>query len=358
MSFASVTTDVNVQNHSRVSLSAKQAWETQKRNPSGRIKPGYLNAPTGFMDVVIIRNGGTEDQETELAFRKRHPTDIAQAVQRELNRLMANPPIILRGKWSETVQKMGNYVFRLAGNLSPEVVHSYSPTLCSIFPGKASVVPTKGWTWIQLWGVDVEYFEDDIDYAYDEGDLLKVFRANPCFANAVIPVPPYWQGNPLNFKKPTLMVIAAILDETNEICQHASREGVCMFGCQIKFVHAGEHASLVQCARCHKLGHNASSNKCRVPKAESHCYICGKGHQSQHHSFECPGPHKVPGSCDCVPKCLLCKQSGHTAHDKGCSCRGDFALPHLPKAAPVEVGPPIEDANKVAAIPLHAEHAL
>jgi hypothetical protein len=55
--------------------------------------------------------------------------------------------------------------------------------------------------------------------------------------------------------------------------------------------------------------------------------------------------------CDCIPKCLLCKQSGHTAHDKGCSWRGDFAPPCLPWAAPVEVQPPIEDALKVAAIP-------
>jgi hypothetical protein len=39
------------------------------------------------------------------------------------------------------------------------------------------------------------------------------------------------------------------------------------------------------------------------------------------------------------------------SQDKGCSHRGDFALPHLPKAALVEVAPPIEDAAKVAAIP-------
>jgi hypothetical protein len=170
---------------------------------------------------------------------------VTQAVQRELNRVTANPPIILRGKWSDTVAKTGNFIFRLAGNISVEVVHSFGPILCSIFPGEASVVPTKGWTWIQLRGVDVEYMDNDIGYGFDETDLLKAFQANPCFAMAVLPVPPYWQGNPLNFTKPTATVIAAILDEDNSICQQASREGVCMFGRQIKFVRTGDHLSRI-----------------------------------------------------------------------------------------------------------------
>jgi hypothetical protein len=350
MSFAT-TTAANIANHTTATLSANQAREAQKHNPSGRVKSGYSNAPSGFTDAVVIRNGGAADRDIENAFRKRNPADIAQAVQRELNHVTANPPIILQGKWSDMVQKTGNFVFRLAGNLSAEAVHSYGPLLCSIFPGDASVVPTRGWTWIQLRGVDIEYMEEDVGYAFDEADLLKSFQANPCFANVALPVPPYWQGNPLNFTKPMAMVIAAILDEDNAICQQASREGVCMFGRQIKFVCAGDHPSLIQCARCHEIGHNASSPKCRTPKDQSHCYVCGKGHQSQHHSFECNGLHKVPGTCDCVPKCLLCKQSGHTARDRGCPRRGDFAPPRLPRAAPVEARPPVEDALKEAAIP-------
>jgi hypothetical protein len=349
MSFAT-TTAANIAYHTTASLTAKQARESQKHNLSGRVKAGYSNAPTGFTDAVVIQKGRV-DQDIELAFRKHNPADIAQAVQRELNRVTANPPIILRGKWSDTVQKTGNFVFRLAGNLSTETVHSYGPILCSIFPGDASIVPTRGWTWIQLWGVDVEYMEDDVGYAFDESDLLKSFRANPCFANVALPVPPYWQGNPLNFMRPMSTVIAAILDEDNSICQRASREGVCMFGRQIKFVRAGDHPSLIQCARCHELGHNASSPKCRTPHDQYRCYVCGKGHQSQHHSFECTGPHKVPGHCDCIPKCLLCKQPRHTARDRKCPRCGDFSPPRLLQAAPVEALPPVEDTFKEAAIP-------
>jgi hypothetical protein len=80
MSFAT-TMKSNIMNHNKASSLAKQARETQKWNPLGHIKAGYSNAPMGFTDVVVIWNRGVEDREVELAFRKRHPTDIAQAVQ-------------------------------------------------------------------------------------------------------------------------------------------------------------------------------------------------------------------------------------------------------------------------------------
>jgi hypothetical protein len=350
ISFALVTMSANIHNHVKVSLSAQHTREMQKRNPSGKMKPGYSNVPLGFTDVVIIRNGGVDNETIEMSFCKQLPADIAQAAQRELNRLTANPPIVLRGKWSDTVQKTGNFVFCLAGNLSPEVIHSYGPLLCSHFPGTASVVPTWGWTWIQLRGVDVEYIEDNMGFTFDEEDLLKAFQANPCFANVVIAVPLYWQGNLLNFKKQTLTVITAILDEDNSLCQRTSRKGVCMFGRQVKFVRAGEHPSLIQCTQCHELGHNHSSPKCSMDRDSVQRYICGKGHDARDHLFKCPGTHKNPSICDCAPKCLLCKQSGHHVRDKKCMLQGDFAPPRLPRAAPVEARPPVEDALKEAAI--------
>jgi predicted lipid-binding transport protein (Tim44 family) len=79
MSFTT-TTAANIAVHSSASLTAQQAREVQKRNPSGKFKAGHSNAPTGFTDVVVIRKGGVEDRQIEDSFRKRHPGDIAQAV--------------------------------------------------------------------------------------------------------------------------------------------------------------------------------------------------------------------------------------------------------------------------------------
>jgi hypothetical protein len=109
-----------------------------------------------------------------------------------------------------------------------------------------------------------------------------------------------------------------------------------MFGHQVKFVRAGDSASLVQCSRCHMVGHYFSSPKCRLPPGANKCFRCGGPHHSDNHDFECTGPHAVQGVCNCPKKCILCKGNGHTACDKACPQRGDFAPLRLLKPAPRE----------------------
>jgi hypothetical protein len=330
---------------------ARLAREVQRRNPSGKPKPGHSAAPQGFTDVVVIRDGGSADVEVEEAFRRRHPVDIAQAAQRALNALVRIPPIILRGRWSESVEKSGNFVFRFAGNLSPQIISSYQTSLCSHFPASESacVVPTTGWTWVQFRGVDVAHREGDAGIVYTSDELHTAIRANPCFNDTIFCVRPHWQGNPANFRGPAATVIAAILDVDNRTCQRASSEGVCMFGRRVKFVRAGASPSLVQCSRCHEIGHYYTSPKCKW--TSSRCFKCGGGHDARDHDFECKKQHKVVGVCDCILKCILCKNSGHHAREKGCPVRGDFVPPRLPRAAPAEALPAVEDALKSDAIP-------
>jgi hypothetical protein len=330
---------------------ARLARQVQKRNPSGKLKAGHSAAPTGFTDVVVIRGGGAEDKEVEEAFRRRHPVDITQAAQRALNALVRSPPIILRGCWSETVKRTGNFVFRFAGNLLPTTIASYQTSLCSHFPAaeSACVVPTAGWTWVQLRGVDVACVEGDSEIIHLGSELLMVLRANPCFNNIMFCINPHWQGNPANFRGRAATVIVAILDTYNSVCQRASSEGVCMFGRQVKFVHAGNSPSLVQCSQCHEIGHYYTSPKCTW--TASRCYRCGESHNVHDHDFECKKPHKTVRVCDCKPKCILCKGIGHHARDKQCPLQGDFVLPRLPRAAPVEATPAVEDALKSDAIP-------
>jgi hypothetical protein len=351
MSFAAVITETAMDQRFQAAGHARLAREVQKRNPSGKFKPGHSAAPAGFTDVVVIREGGSDDAEIEEAFRRRSPVDIAQAAQRALNALVRSPPIILRGRWSESVEKTGNFVFRFAGNLSPQIISSYQTSLCSHFPASESacVVPTTGWTWVQFRGVDVARREGDAEFVYSSDELHTAVRANPCFATTTFCVRPHWQGNPANFRGAAATVIAAILDEDNSACQRASSEGVCMFGRRVKFVRAGASPSLVQCSRCHEVGHYYSSPKCRW--TTSRCYRCGGSHDARDHDFECKKQHKVMGTCDCVPKCILCKNTGHHAREKGCPVRGDFVPPRLPRAAPAEASPAVEDALKSDAIP-------
>jgi hypothetical protein len=264
LSFVAIMTETSMDQQAKAAGHARLARGVQKRNPSGKPKPGHSTAPLGFTDVVIIREGGSDDREVEEAFRRRLPVDIAQAAQRALNAIVRSPPIILRGRWAESVEKTGNFVFRFAGNLSAQIIVSYRDSLCSHFPAadSACVVPTTGWTWVQFRGVDTTRVEGDLEFIHSSEDLMTALRANPCFNTVTFCSTAHWQGNPANFRSNTATVIAAILDPDNTICQRASKEGVCMFGRRIKFVRAGAAPSLVQCTRCHEIGHYYSSPKC------------------------------------------------------------------------------------------------
>jgi hypothetical protein len=199
------------------------------------------------------------------------------------------------------VERTGNFVLWFVGDLSPEIVASYQQPLCTLFPAAetACTIPMAGWTWIQLCGVDNTWSKGEARVIYSREELLTAFRANPCFNTVTICVKPHWQGNPANFKGPAATVIATILDADNSICQRASSEGVCMFGRQVKFICVGDNPSLVQCLRCHEIGHYFTSPKCRW--MVSRCYICGGRHNARDHGFKCWGTHCVQGMCDCTP---------------------------------------------------------
>jgi hypothetical protein len=359
--FASVLTKSAMGAHASATDKAQTARAIQKCNPSGKLKPGHSIAPLGFTEVVVTRNGGLDDLEAEEAFRRKAPVDIVQAAQRALYKASRNPPLILRGRWTENVAKTGNFVYRLAGDIPLPTLLACKDQLCEPFPaGDVWIVPTKGWTWVQLRGVDVSYLEDDVDYVYEGAQLLAAFAANPCFQGADIMVPPHFQGNPSNFSQRTATVIAAISDLDNTCCQRASAEGVCMFGRQVKFIRAGDSPSLVQCSRCHQVGHYFSSPKCRLPPGDNKCFRCGGPHHSDNHDFECTGTHAVQGVCNCPKKCILCKGSGHMAWEKACPRRGDFAPPRLLKPAPVKdsqgvdsrmVAPPAVSRAKARTLP-------
>jgi hypothetical protein len=189
--FASVVTQTAMNTHAKSSDSAKTARDIQKRNPSGRMKPGYSVAPSGFTEIVVTRNGGLDDAEAEEAFRRKLPVDIVQAAQRALNKASRNPPLILRGRWTENVSRTGNFVFRLAGEIPTATILACRDQFCAPFPaGDVWIVPTKGWTWVQLRGVDVSYTDEDVDYVFDGAQLLASFAANPCFQGVDIMVPP------------------------------------------------------------------------------------------------------------------------------------------------------------------------
>ena len=315
------------------------AAKAQNRTASGNPKRGP--APiSGVTEVTVIRFGGAADKDEESKFRQRHPSVIVEAAQRGLNTRTKYPPTLLKGRWSTSSAKTGNFVYTISGDVGPEMLDSLRDCLCEPFPGRSTIVPISGWTWAQLRQVPNS---DANGVIYDTAQLLHALTANPCFKEVLLPVPPGWLGNPSNFRNPWADVSFAYVEKDKTVTQRAIREGVCMFGRQVQFVHCGAAPSLKQCSRCHSLSHFA--RQCKLPVGAVRCARCGGDHETKTHDFNCAGPHRTL-TCDCPLVCILCKQKGHHAWSKTCPLRQDYvaALTAGPSRAPQQT-PPADDSR-------------
>ena len=203
--------------------------KAQNRKETGMPCKGNAISQAGTTEVTVIRFGGLENQDEEASLLRQHPSSFVEAAQRALNRLSKHsPPTILKGRWSSTSDRTGNFVYTLSGTYTPDIIKSIKAPLCSPFKGQTTLVPANGWTWAQLRQVPNK--DEETNITYDTADLLRALTANPCFQSIFIPVLPSWIGNPENFSTPTASISFAYVEQDKAITQRATLEGVCMFG--------------------------------------------------------------------------------------------------------------------------------
>ena len=313
------TTAASTEQHQRNQTFRTVAAKVQNRGPSGTAKRS-TSPPSGVTEVTVIRNGGIDNKEEEHAFRRRNPASIVEAAQRALNARSKFPPTILKGRWSSKVEKNGNFIYTISGSISPSALPILSPFLCEPFPGEAVLVPASGWTWAQLRRVPIG--DETTGMIHDNDALYEALIANPCFKDIPLPVSPGWLGNLANFNDKVASVSFAYVEQDKMTTKRAIREGVCMFGHQVTFVHCGDAPTVKQCSRCHSLSHFAG--QCKLPEGTVKCARCGDNHEMRDHDSSCARPHRIPLGCDCPVTCLLCKQPGHHARSRNCPLRQDY----------------------------------
>jgi hypothetical protein len=303
---------------------ARHTQAVQGRTPAGRPRRDNQARPVApnTTEVTIIWFGGVDDDAMEDAIFSRSAVDLVRDLQRRFAAAVAKPPKILSGRWAVT---KGNFVLTFAGELSASLVFSYRHIVWSLFGEFVELCPVRGFTWAQLCGVSTMNENGVI-----REDLAAELGSNPLFACTLMPVPPYFQVNPERIRSGTGTVIFAFIDDGGALTTQASREGVCMYGTRVKYIHCGDKPNLIQCGRCHELGHHKNARLCKVPKTAVRCVRCGRHHATADHDSICTAKtHAKAGVCNCSYKCLLCRQAGHDARSRQCPMRGDFAPPQL-----------------------------
>jgi hypothetical protein len=158
---------------------------------------------------------------------------------------------------------------------------------------------------------------------------LSEIRRNPICSDLHIILQPYWIWPPQLIVGPHSSVFFAFLDPDGSLTQGLARSHLAMFSKEITFKKWLTRPPLVQCAHCHKLGHQGPLYT--LPKEVLCCHLCGGNHRGLDHPYKCKQAdrHAKAGTYDCLIICLNCKELGHSARDAACATWASFRSPAL-----------------------------
>ncbi|KAH9012007.1 hypothetical protein EDB83DRAFT_2530075 [Lactarius deliciosus] len=323
-----VITAKAVQQQHTSKAKAKELAAAQQRTPMGKLLPTASPKSREVTKVVVSRDGGFNDPTKEAQLRAIPAGILAQGVRTAIERSTPAPIKILSAQWAKGVEKTGNYVYSIVGNIPMERIMQFSKFLLQPFPG-GTLVPASGWCWAKLRDVLIADAEGTV---FDGDDLVAELRLNPMFQTATLVTDPHWANDLNTNKSATSTVVFAYIDNDKSITQRAIKEGVSMFTFGVKFIFCGDSPRPKQCGRCFEMGHVTNAPECRW-QGKNRCVRCGRDHHHDDHDMECMATtHKSADRCDCKFKCLLCGKLGHNARSRACKTRGDFPPPKaLPK---------------------------
>jgi hypothetical protein len=247
------------------------------------------------------------------------PLVVTQQMQASL-RAAKSPLVLLSGRWSTT----SNFVLTFAGSIPFTDILRESQTLTQPFPG-ANLVPSAGLSKVTFNGVPTR--DPDVNEFFTELQLLSEVRRNPICSDLLFFLQPRWLRLTPTLNRPFLKPSFAFLDPDGSITQAMVTSHLAMFGKAITFKRWQVRPPILQCARCHSLGHQGLH--CRLPKDALCCHWCGGNHRAAEHPLKCKkaSDHATPGKCDCPVTCITCKEPGHSVRDPACPAREAYKVP-------------------------------
>jgi hypothetical protein len=177
-----------------------------------------------------------------------------------------------------------------------------------------------GWTQFLVHGVPI--WDDENYNVFGPQAILKEARTLPGLKRAVFAMQPRWLRPVENIESPYSSITFAVSDPNGTITSTLLSGRSALFGKEVTVRKWIDKPALVQCSRCHALGHNKASKACPLGKDSVKCYHCRGAHRSEKHDQHCACKHAVAGICDCGHfKCLNCHKPGHNCRDIRCPAR-------------------------------------
>ena len=287
------------------------------------------NPLPSITEITVLRTGGHWDPQTENSIRARAADAIVREVRAQMAKAVAKPIVLRAGRWSVHPRSKGNFVFSFDGCIPFEVIQSYELLLLAPFYGSGQLCPSMGWTRFLVHGVPTWNNDEYIIFGPDA--ILREVRLMPGLKKAAFAMQPRWLKQVDSIETDYSSITFAISDPDGTITNTLLNSRPALFGKEVSVRKWVDKPPLLQCSRCHALGHNKASKACRLGKDSVKCHICGGAHRSENHNKQCPRNHAVAGKCDCKNyRCLNCQQPGHNCRDANCPARALFR-PRGPK---------------------------
>ncbi|KAI9435889.1 hypothetical protein BJY52DRAFT_1197382 [Lactarius psammicola] len=319
---AGVITPTNFEQNQAARVSSRGNANVIGRTAGGATRKGKTTPPVSMdnTEITIARGDGLQDKAAEDRLYKSNPGGIVQAARSAMERMSAQAPPVLYGRWSVNANSH-NFVYVFAGVIPFSTILQFTKALMEPLGG-GNPLPNKGWTFAQLRGVPTS---DGAGVIHSLDTLLQEIRRVPFFTDAIFVSKPHWQLPVTALAHTSRGVVQLVyIDETGLRSSTAKSRGVGMFGTRTQFFLTGNKPFFAQCGRCHEVGHATNAPACKLGPNSVKCHICGGAHKGQEHGFHCKATtHVVAGQCNCRFPCLLCG-GRHNARSPNCPVQGGF----------------------------------
>ena len=299
------------------------SWSRSPTPPPHRNRPQRPQSPNtnwvirprmGTLGLALRPFNGDADKLTEY-YRQRLQANAGES----------KPPLTLvHGSWAKGPKSIFSLTF--TGHIPVHVVRAYSTLFLEKFDGDHIFHPGgSAIKKIALFNIPIK--RDTSGCPQRRPELLQELVRGGTPAGLALYDGPTWTANSAADPESTTGTIHIMVhDTTGSAIGKFFAKPTYMYNKRIAMQIAIDPKPFAQCSRCHRLGHEVAV--CNRPANAQICYHCGGNHASTQHKYACKAQHSGP-TCDCRPKCFLCKNArkppaqcvGHNALDSSCPLR-------------------------------------